>query len=111
MKRAKGKGAPSSMFSSHQQYFYTHAPRSQKGGKSSAIICLDSWSGGFFAEGRHTEPQPGGKRENRGCVQVSCILGRQQAGLVPSCESDTDQEAGGEDGIREVGQPWPGRHP
>merc|ERR1711971_1072350 len=43
-------------------------------GKSSALLRLDSWTRGFFADGRHPEPQPGGQREDRGCVQVPCLL-------------------------------------
>merc|ERR1712061_63477 len=79
--------------------------------KSSSLLCLDSRTGGFSAEGWYAEPQPGGKREDGGSLSLPCVLRRQRDRLIPPCQSHTDQEARGEDGIREVGQPWTGCHP
>merc|ERR1712061_398206 len=79
--------------------------------KSSSLLCLDSRTGGFSAEGWYAEPQPGGKREDGGSLSLPCVLRRQRDRLIPSCQSHTDQEASGEDGIRKVGQPWTGCHP
>merc|ERR1712061_383132 len=79
--------------------------------KSSSLLCLDSRTGGFSAEGWYAEPQPGGKREDGGSLSLPCVLRRQRDRPIPPCQSHTDQEASGEDGIREVGQPWTGCHP